>query len=121
MNFLTNFVFLDESAFDINMKHLRAWSKKGTRTIVTRPTTRANTTSILGSVSVADLITVGKTKADGHISSGTITGHYISFLKVTLDEMDNHPHMKGHYIAIDNAPIHTHESIKRTILGGGKD
>ncbi|KAG1459902.1 hypothetical protein G6F46_003981 [Rhizopus delemar] len=28
MNFLTNCVFLDESAFDINMKRSRAWSKK---------------------------------------------------------------------------------------------
>ncbi|CEG77942.1 hypothetical protein RMATCC62417_12613 [Rhizopus microsporus] len=39
MNLLTNYVFLDESAFDINMKRSRAWSKKGTRTIVTRSTT----------------------------------------------------------------------------------
>ncbi|CEJ01567.1 hypothetical protein RMCBS344292_15590 [Rhizopus microsporus] len=29
MNFLTNCVFLDESAFDINMKRSRAWSAKG--------------------------------------------------------------------------------------------
>ncbi|KAI8047840.1 uncharacterized protein B0P05DRAFT_642167 [Gilbertella persicaria] len=41
MNFLTNCMFLDESAFDINMKRSRAWSKKGSRAIVTRPTTRA--------------------------------------------------------------------------------
>ncbi|KAI8330173.1 hypothetical protein BC941DRAFT_475724 [Chlamydoabsidia padenii] len=53
MNFLTNCVFLDESAFDINMKRSRAWSKKGTRAIVIRPTTRANTTSILGAISAA--------------------------------------------------------------------
>ncbi|RCH86272.1 hypothetical protein CU097_007078 [Rhizopus azygosporus] len=33
-----------ESAFDINMKRSRAWSRKGTRAIVTRPTTRANNT-----------------------------------------------------------------------------
>ncbi|CEP13237.1 hypothetical protein [Parasitella parasitica] len=57
-NFLTNCVFRDESAFDINMKRSRAWSKKGTRAIVTRPTTRANTTSILGAISAAGLITV---------------------------------------------------------------
>lgn len=47
MNFLKNCVFLDESAFDINMKRSRAWSQKGTRAIVTRPTTRANTTCYL--------------------------------------------------------------------------
>ncbi|SAL97564.1 hypothetical protein [Absidia glauca] len=123
MNFLTNCVFLDESAFDINMKRSRAWSRKGTRAIVTRPTTRANTTSILGAISAAGLIAVGvkkprpakKRKAEGYISSGTVTGHYISFLKTTLDEMDKHPHMKGHYIVMDNAPIHTHENIKKYI------
>ncbi|KAG1448905.1 hypothetical protein G6F46_011069 [Rhizopus delemar] len=101
MNFLTNCVFLDESAFDINMKRSRAWSKKGTQAIVTRPTTRANTTSILGAISAAGLIAVGvkkprpakKRKAEGYISSGTVTGHYISFLKTTLDEMaSTHPH-----------------------------
>ncbi|KAK4513180.1 uncharacterized protein ATC70_012975 [Mucor velutinosus] len=62
MHFLTNCVFLDESAFDINMKRSRAWSKKGTRAIVTRPTTRANTTSILGAISAAGLITIGVKK-----------------------------------------------------------
>jgi transposase len=62
MNFLTNCVFLDESAFDINMKRSRAWFKKGTRAIVTRPTTRANTTSILGAISASGLITVGVKK-----------------------------------------------------------
>ncbi|KAG1052738.1 hypothetical protein G6F43_005137 [Rhizopus delemar] len=123
MNFLTNCVFLDESAFDINMKRSRAWSNKGTRAIVTRPTTRANTTFILGAISASGLITVGvkkprpakKRKADGYISSGTVTGHYISFLKTTLDEMDKHPHMKGYHIVMDNAPIHTHENIKKYI------
>ncbi|KAG1318513.1 hypothetical protein G6F62_012317 [Rhizopus arrhizus] len=122
MNFLTNCAFLDESAFDINMKRSRAWSKKGTRAIVTHTTTRANTTSLLGAIS-AGLMTVAvkkprpakKRKADGYTSSGTVTGHYISFLKVTLDEMDKHPHMKGHYIVMDNAPIHTHENIKKYI------
>ncbi|CAO3697088.1 unnamed protein product [Rhizopus stolonifer] len=63
--------------------------KKGARAIVTRPTTRANTTSILGAISASGLITVGvkkkprsakKRKADGYISSGTVTGHYINFL-----------------------------------------
>ncbi|CEJ05592.1 hypothetical protein RMCBS344292_19530 [Rhizopus microsporus] len=62
MNFLANCVFLDESAFDIKMKQSRAWPTKGTRAIVTRSTTRANTTSILGAISAAGLITVGVKK-----------------------------------------------------------
>ncbi|CEG83371.1 hypothetical protein RMATCC62417_17300 [Rhizopus microsporus] len=123
MNFLTNCVFLDESAFDINMKRSRAWSKKGTCAIVTRPTTRANTTSILGAISAAGLITVAvkkprpakKRKADGYISSGTVTGHYINFLIVTLDEMDKHPHMKGHYVFMCVNGCIIHNYIKKYI------
>ena len=60
MNFLTNCVFLDESAFDINMKRSRAWPR--TRAIVNRPTMRANTTSILGAISAAGLIAIGVKK-----------------------------------------------------------
>jgi transposase len=123
MNFLKDCVLLDESTFDINMKRSRAWSRKSTRAIVTLPTTRANTTSILGAISAASLITVGvkkprpakKRKTDGYISSGTVTSHYISFLKMTLDEMNKYPHMKGHYIVMNNAPIHTNENIKKYI------
>ncbi|CEG65348.1 hypothetical protein RMATCC62417_02151 [Rhizopus microsporus] len=105
------------------MKRSGAWSRKGTRAIATRPTTRANATSILGAISAAGLIATGvkkprptkKRKAEGYISFGTVTGHYISFLKTTLDEMGRHPHMKGHYIVMDNASIHTHENIKKYI------
>ncbi|OAD67553.1 Homeodomain-like DNA binding domain-containing transcription factor [Phycomyces blakesleeanus NRRL 1555(-)] len=83
MNFLTNCVFLDESAFDINMKRSRAWTQKGTRAIFTRPITRVNTAPILGDIYASGLITVGvrkprptkKRKADGYISSGTVTSH----------------------------------------------
>jgi hypothetical protein len=39
MDFMTNCVFLDESAFHINMKRSMAWSRKGTSAIVTVPTT----------------------------------------------------------------------------------
>ncbi|CEG72406.1 hypothetical protein RMATCC62417_07968 [Rhizopus microsporus] len=34
---------------------------------------------------------------------------------MTLDEMDKHPYMKGHYIVMDYAPIHTHENIKKYV------
>ncbi|CEG74426.1 hypothetical protein RMATCC62417_09650 [Rhizopus microsporus] len=115
MNFLTNCMFLDESAFDINMKCSRAWSKNGARAIVTGSTTRVNITSILGAISAAGLITAGvkkprpakKRKAYGYTSSGTVTGHYLSFLKITLDEMDKHPHMEGHYVVIMRPFIRT--------------
>ncbi|ORE18631.1 hypothetical protein BCV71DRAFT_263698 [Rhizopus microsporus] len=53
-----NYVFLDESAFRINLKWGMVWSKKGTPAIVTVPTTKANITSILGAISATGLINV---------------------------------------------------------------
>lgn len=112
------------------MKRTRAWPKKGTPAIVTVPTTRAKTTTILGAISASGLIKVSlrvpspvkkrKTgQESGHVSSGTVTGHYISFLKDTLDEMDQYPHMKGHYLIMDNAPIHKSEDIANYITSRG--
>ncbi|KAI9365841.1 hypothetical protein BD770DRAFT_439063 [Pilaira anomala] len=82
MNFLTNCVFLDESPFHINMKRTRAWSTVGA--IISA--------SGLIKVSVRIPSPSKKRKAGqeyGILSTGTtVTGHYISFLKETLDEMD---------------------------------
>ncbi|KAL1934550.1 hypothetical protein VTP01DRAFT_6732 [Rhizomucor pusillus] len=55
----------------------------------------------------------------GLISTGTVTGHYLSFLKATVDEMDRYPHMKGHYLVMDNAPIHTSNDIAKYITSRG--
>ena len=51
LDFENNCVFLDESAFHINLKRTMAWSKKGERAIVETPKTRAQTTTILGAIS----------------------------------------------------------------------
>ncbi|CEP10482.1 hypothetical protein, partial, partial [Parasitella parasitica] len=130
MDFTTNCVFLDESAFHINLKRGMAWSKKGTPAIVTVPTTKANATSILGAISATGLINVSlrvpkrvkKRKlgreTDGY-SVGTVTGHYLSFLKATLDEMDKYPEMKGHYLVMDNAPIHSSIDMGKYIHSRG--
>ncbi|KAL1936279.1 hypothetical protein VTP01DRAFT_413 [Rhizomucor pusillus] len=130
MDFLTSCVFLDESAFHINMKRTRAWSKKGTPAVVTVPTTRAKTTTILGDISASGLIKVNlripkpvkKRKAgqeSGYVSTGTVTGHYVSFLKDTLDEMEKYPQMKRHHLVVDNAPIHKSEDIAKYIAFRG--
>jgi transposase len=132
MDFTKNCVFLDESAFHINMKRSMAWSKKGSPAVVKVPKTRAQTTTILGAISAAGLIKcslrlpqppANKKRKRGddvvHISKGTVTGHYISFLKATMDEMDQYPHMKGHCLVMDNAPIHTSEDIAKYIASRG--
>ncbi|KAG1383416.1 hypothetical protein G6F60_001870 [Rhizopus arrhizus] len=107
-----------------------AWSKKGSPAIVPIPTTKANATSILGAISATGLINVSlrvpkrikKRKLEretGGYSTGTVTGHYLNFVKATLDEMDKYPEMKGHYLVMDNAPIHSSTDIGKYIHSRG--
>ncbi|KAL1932979.1 hypothetical protein VTP01DRAFT_8657 [Rhizomucor pusillus] len=56
MDFRKTCVFLDGSAFHINMKRSMAWSKNGSPAVVIAPKTRAKTTTILGAISVSGLI-----------------------------------------------------------------
>lgn len=132
MDFTRNCVFLDESAFHINLKRSMAWSRKGTPAVVTVPKTRATTTTILGAISAEGLIKCSlrlpqppsnkkRKRGDGiaHTSKGTVAGHYVSFLKTTMDEMDQYPHMKGHDLVMDNAPIHTSEDIAKYVESRG--
>ncbi|KAL1936649.1 hypothetical protein VTP01DRAFT_783 [Rhizomucor pusillus] len=131
IDFRKNCVFLDESAFHINMKRSMAWSKKGSSAVVTVPKTGARTTTILGAISASGIIKCSlrlpqppakKRKRAGHsevVSKGTITGHYLSFLKATMDEMDKYEYMKGHHLVMDNAPIHKAEDIFKYIESRG--
>ncbi|KAG1144952.1 hypothetical protein G6F38_005988 [Rhizopus arrhizus] len=107
-----------------------AWSKKGSPAIVPVPTTKANATSILGAISATGLINVSLRvpkrikkrklgRETGGYSTGTVIGHYLSFVKATLDEMDKYPEMKGHYLVMDNAPIHSSTDIGKYIHSRG--
>ncbi|OAD79209.1 hypothetical protein PHYBLDRAFT_139244 [Phycomyces blakesleeanus NRRL 1555(-)] len=104
-----------------------AWSQKGTSAVVTAPKRRA-TTTILGAISAEGLIKCSlrfpqsssnkKRKwGDGveHMSKGTVTGYYVSFLKATMDEMGYYPHIKGHYLMKDSSYpyIKVHSQIRR--------
>ncbi|KAG1140234.1 hypothetical protein G6F37_007192 [Rhizopus arrhizus] len=132
MDFMSNCVFLDESAFHINLKHSMAWSKKDFPAVVTVPKTRAKTTTIFGAISAQGLIKCSpklpqspsnkkrkRGEVAGCVSKGTVTGHYVSFLKATMDEMDKYPHMKDHYLVMDNAPIHTSIDIAKYVKSRG--
>ncbi|KAL1930820.1 hypothetical protein VTP01DRAFT_10982 [Rhizomucor pusillus] len=113
------------------MQRSMAWSKKGSSAVVTVPKTRAKTTTTLGAISASGVIKCSlrlpqalskKRKRAGHsetISKGTVTSHYLSFLKATMDEMDKFEQMKGHYLVMDNAPIHKAEEISKYIESRG--
>ncbi|CAO3694473.1 unnamed protein product [Rhizopus stolonifer] len=133
MDFNSNCVFIDESAFHINLKRTMAWSKKRTRAEVVQPLTRAKTTTILGAISPYGIVNVKvrvpyaeaskKRKVTGgskaQKTTGTVTGHYMNFISSTLDVMDRHEQFKGNYLIMDNTPIHTSDSIRRFIENRG--
>jgi hypothetical protein len=128
MNYATNCVFIDEAAFHINLKRGFSWSKKGTRSIVEVPKTRAKTTTIMGVVSAHRAVKVSvrllkalppnkkRKKGSGTKAAadkgGTKGGHYFNIIKSCLDEMDKHDIFKGNFLIMDNAPIHMNKDIQ---------
>jgi hypothetical protein len=85
-----------------------------------------NATSILHAISTTDLISASlrvlkciKKKRLGRetdaYSTGTVTGHYLSFLKAVSDEKDKYPEMKEHYLVMDNAHILSPTDIEKYI------
>ncbi|KAG0949349.1 hypothetical protein G6F57_001336 [Rhizopus arrhizus] len=126
LDFTTNCAFLYESAFHIKLRRGMAWLKKGASAIVTMPTTKANATLILNAISATGLTNVSL-RFPKHIkkrklvyktdiySVGTVTGQYLNFLKAALNGMDSYPEMKGHYLVMNNAPIHISTDIGKYI------
>jgi transposase len=137
IDYESNCVFIDEAGFHINMKRSMAWSKKGERANVETPSTRGKTTTIIGAISPYGVVNVKvktprvvapskKRKAASGVSTvigkgkgGTVTGHYFNFIAATLDVMDKHEIFKGHYLVMDNAPIHKHIAIRQYIESRG--
>ncbi|KAI8880828.1 hypothetical protein K501DRAFT_254382 [Backusella circina FSU 941] len=102
-----------------------------------RPEARAVSHTILGCISTQGVINVSmriprappkvrkiqggkKRKATASSSStkestGTTSGHYLRFIKETLDIMDKHKSMRGSYFIMDNASMHTKPEIEEEI------
>ncbi|KAG2199818.1 hypothetical protein INT47_009431 [Mucor saturninus] len=137
MNYLENFVFVDEAGFNINMRSPFARSMIGAPAIVETPTTRDITHTVLYAITAKYVIALEireplkpkKTKTAGDrkrkapegikTTKGTVTGHYMRFKSKTLDEMIKFPKTKGMYIVMDNAPIHTSQDITTMIEARG--
>ncbi|GAA5802305.1 hypothetical protein HPULCUR_007769 [Helicostylum pulchrum] len=60
MDYTSNCIFIDESAFHINMKRSFAWSRKGERAVAVVLKTRAKTTTTPGAVSPKGTINMYK-------------------------------------------------------------
>ncbi|KAG0906821.1 hypothetical protein G6F57_010311 [Rhizopus arrhizus] len=138
MDYLFNCVFVDESGFDINIRPPSAWSTVGTPAIVETKSTKVTSHTILGTISAIGVVDIElrvaakpkqrridrvgrKRKQTPNVKKPkeTTTGHYLNFIRKTLDEMDKNPLMNGFYIVMDNVPIHTHNDIDELITSRG--
>ncbi|KAG2200617.1 hypothetical protein INT47_007361 [Mucor saturninus] len=118
MDFESNCVFIDEAAFHINMKRNYAWSSKGEWAIVKIPKTRAKTTTIIGAISSIVIIN-NKVKLPKVTAPSKKRKATIGFVQTQTDVMDQFEVFKGHYLIMDNAPIHKNQDIQLYIEGRG--
>ncbi|KAG2215655.1 hypothetical protein INT45_008403 [Circinella minor] len=123
-------VFIDEAGFNLHIRRNFGRSKKGTPARAVVPTQRGVSVTILGAICELGVINVslrkpqavqsskkrkrsnGTTVLNGRI--GTRTEHFIEFLNKVMDVLDENG-MKGRYLVMDNAPIHTNKSIEQLI------
>lgn len=126
-------IFINESAFHINLSRTMAWSTKGTRAVVVQPKMGVRTLTILSAISSQGVINIKmrvsyeqnskkrkitdepKAKKTGE----TVFDHYFNFIYGTLDVLDRHEQFRGHYLIIDNAPIQVSDQIEKLIISRG--
>lgn len=116
------------------MRRSRAWSKKGTEAVIPTASTRAVSHTVIGAISAISVINITmrvplspkKIKIQGGKkrkaappkvpeAKGTTTGHYLNFIRETLDIMDRYPEMKGFYLIMDNAPTHSSNKVNQMV------
>ncbi|KAL7326628.1 hypothetical protein PS15p_208932 [Mucor circinelloides] len=139
IDYLSNCVFVDAFADDINVRPSTTRPAKDTPAIVTAPSTRAMSHTILGEISAMGVVNIEirlpnlkpkRIRVDGSrkrkqpqpkktASRGVVTSHYMLFLQNTMNFMDQFSKMKGFYIVMDNAPIHTADDIDEMISNRG--
>lgn len=126
LDFTTSYIFFDESALHINLNRSMTWLKKGTPPVVTMPTIKANTISILDVINAIGLTDISlrvpsvskRESLDKRlmvIAQEQWQGIIWAFLNATLDKMDKYSEIKGHYLVINNAPIHSSTDIEKYI------
>jgi molybdenum-dependent DNA-binding transcriptional regulator ModE len=133
MDFEKNCVFVDESGFNFHISRSRGWSKKGNTSKTNVPKARGNNISMIGAICNKGVINLSlrkpstlsskKRKADGttiDVSTrvGTRTEHFLNYLENLLNILDA-CNLKGYYILMDNASIHTSNEVKDMITSRG--
>src|ERR1700730_1687124 len=135
LDFTLNCVFIDEAGFNLRTQRNYGRSRKGTPARGTIPTSKGVTITILGAISQAGVIDISlrkpqavsvskKRKANDTTATvisgrvGTRTEHFLTYISNVMDVLDRND-MKGHYIVMDNAPIHTPVQVRDLIESRG--
>src|ERR1700730_9388499 len=135
LDFARNCVFIDESGFNLHIQRNFGRSLKGTPARSTVPTGRGVTVSILGAIAEAGVIDISlkkpqaatvvkKRKGNGkvvRVVKGRIvtrTEHYLAYLSNVMNVLDRND-VKGHYLVMDNAPIHTPAKVRDLVESRG--
>ena len=133
LDFAKNCVFIDEAGFNLHTQRNYGRSRKGTPAKGIVPTAKGVTITILGAMSQAGVIDISlkkpqavsvskKRKANDSTATvvsgriGTRTEHFLAYISNVMDVLDRND-MKGHYLVMDNAPIHTPVKVRELVEG----
>lgn len=131
-DYLRGCVFLGEVGFFSGMKHTRGWAPKGITPVIKSQETKPVSTSILGAISWDGIVSLcvrdksleleerkkaGEEAKEEEVGGpiGIITGHFMQLLQNTLQYLDRSPEFKNCFLIMNQAPIHTHPSVKELI------
>jgi transposase len=135
LDYRKNCVFIDEAGFNLHTQRSYGRSRKGTPAKGIVPTAKGITITILGAISQAGVIDISLKKPQATSISkkrrandttamvvngrvGTRTEHFLTYISNVMDVLDRN-NMKGHYLVMDNAPIHTPVKIRELIESRG--
>jgi transposase len=130
-----NCVFIDEAGFNLHTQRNYGRSRKGTPAKGIVPTAKGITITILGAISQAGVIDISLRKPQAVSISkkrkandtramvvsgrvGTRTEHFLAYISNVMDVLDRN-NMKGHYLVMDNAPIHTPVKVRELVESRG--
>jgi transposase len=135
LDFAKNCVFIDESGFNLYTQRNYGRSRRGTPAKGIVPTAKGVTITILGAISQAGVIDISLKKPQAVSASkkrkandstarvisgriGTRTEHFLAYISNVMDVLDRNG-MKGQYLVMDNAPIHTPGKVRELVEGRG--
>ena len=135
LDFAKNCVFIDEAGFNLHTQRNYGRSRKGTPAKGIVLTAKGITITILGAISQAGVIDISLKKPQAVSMSkkrkandtkammirgqvGTRTEHFLTYISNVIDVLDRND-MKGHYLVMDNAPIHTPLKVRELVESRG--